>query len=203
MRIGIEPTELTTFLLARQPQVLMTHALAPTTGHRADRPSAVSGRTPRKFVIALVSGILAAGILDLAMSKRLPVAVAPVAEEQRYDPQGPLDTLPASALCKFADDENPEIRCKVIDELGRRGAIVELVQLLRHPRADVREHIPQALLLSSQAAHDQIPLLVAALESADETSRQSTAEALLVLVRAHGPYRGPNSIANRPGAETH
>ncbi len=184
----------------------MTHAQRSTAVSRAENPADVrptnSGRTSRKFVMALLSGVLAAGTLDFGMSKRVPAAVAPVVAEQRYNPQGPLDTLPAGVLCAFADEADPDVRRRVVEELGRRGAIPELVQLLRHPQADVRERIPQALMLASQAAHDQIPLLVAALESSDDTSRQAAAEALLVLVRAHGPYRGPGSLAKRAAAET-
>ena len=189
------------------PRELMLHVQSSNLGNIPAESSAPAlarpARTSRKFVVALLSGIVAAGIVDVGMSQHRPAAATPVAEEQRYDAHGPLDTLPASVLSKFADDADPEIRRRVIDELGRRGSISELVQLLGHPQEDVRSRVPQALLLASEAAHDQIPLLVAALESTDGAGREAAAEALLLLVRTHGPYRGGETLSRRHGACAH
>ncbi|MBL9122275.1 MAG: HEAT repeat domain-containing protein [Planctomycetaceae bacterium] len=182
----------------------MNHEPCPRLQSSGDPPVAghAPAREPRKFVIALLAGVLAAATVDYGMALRRSTVIAPPVADVRYDPRGPLETLPAGVLLQFAGEDDAEIRQRMIAELGRRGAIPELVELLGSAHADVRAQVPQALLLASQTAHDQIPLLVAALESADEAKRTAAAEALLLLVRAHGPYRGAAAVAERPGRPT-
>lgn len=118
--------------------------------------------------------------------------MASAAPSPRWD--GPLELLPAATLTQMADDADPFVRREAVEELGRRGAIEELARLLGHPRADVRSQVPAALMAASQRAHDRIPLLAEGLQSPDEATRQATAEALLILVRARGPYRGVERV---------
>lgn len=110
---------------------------------------------------------------------------------------------PMSRVRATVDAPDGPWREAAVLELGRRGAIDELLALRFHAARDVRATVPLAVLRTPRRAHRLIPELADGLASPDPAVRQNTALALRSLVAELGPYHQPLTLADQPPRGAH